>query len=227
MRTPGLAALVDDGVFMAVEAQMQLADTVGEHTWNVDLSTGLFRFEGDHTADYPVQFLGSSAPGPRSWLWGWANESGYDERVLRAAVATRDLGAQYRIRELENGEVPFDDETQGDPGYALGWDLSIAARVASKLWFGYSAEVGGGTRAWMLLDGLRLGQPDVIRISRVLGEGLFSTTVTDHRRAVSSYAVFRGIPWDGRTLTLPNGELTIAFDDQGRIGEMSTTARPS
>jgi hypothetical protein len=227
MRTPGLAALVDDGVFMAVEAQMQLADMVGEHTWNVDFSTGSFRFDGEHTAEYRVEFLGSTAPGPRSWLWAWANESGYDPRVLQAASAARKLGTEYRIRELENGEVPFDDEAQGDAGYALGWDLSIAARVASRLWFGYSGEVGGGTRAWMLLDGPQLGQPDVIRVSRVLGEGLFSTTVTDHRRAVSSYAVFRGLGWDGRTLSLPNGEITVAFDQQGRIGEMNTTARPS
>lgn len=227
MRTPGLAALVDDGVFMAVEAQMQLADTVGEHTWSVDLSTGLFRLEGEQPAEHGVQILGSTAPGPRSWLWAWANESGYDQKVQRAALATRQLGTQYRIRELENGEVPFDDAAQADGGFAIGWDLSIAARVASRQWFGYSGEVGGGTRAWMLLDGPQLAAPDVIRVSRVLGEGLMSTTVTDHRRAVSSYAVFRGLPWDGTTLSLPNGELSVAFDAQGRIGELNTIARPN
>jgi hypothetical protein len=229
MRSPGLAALVDDGVFLTLEAQLQLADEVGDHSWGVDLAAGEFRFEGERPATHPVQLLGSAAPGPRSWLWGWANPSGYPEAVLRAGVAARDLGAQYGIPELASPEVSFDVEERDDvePGYALAYDLSIAARVASRTWFGYSGQVQGGTRVWMLLEGRELAAPDVLRVSRVIAEGLTSTTVTDHRRAVGSYAALRGLPWDGALLQLPNGEVTVEFDELGRIANLAATARPA
>ena len=229
MRSPGLAALVNDGVFMTLEAQLQLADQAGDHSWGVDLEAGTFRFEGDRPSEHPVDLLGSAAPGPRSWLWSWANPTGYSASVLAAATAARGLGEQYAIPELTSPEVPFDDPDpfpDGEPGFALAYDLSIAARVASRTWFGYSGRVQGGTRVWMLLHGIDFGAPSFMRVSRVLAEGLSTTTVTDHRRAVSSYASFRGLPWDGSVLTLPDGAMTIEFDDQGRLARVSGTVGP-
>ncbi|TPW72364.1 DUF6882 domain-containing protein [Schumannella sp. 10F1B-5-1] len=230
-RSPGLSALVADGVFLAHEAQLHLTDLFGEHErWDVDLENRQFRFTGPTPATLPLQLLGSAAPGPRSWLWGWANPSGYGPEVLAGANAARALGERYRIPELVGGEVPFDDpapEQEPEPGYELGWDLSIAARVASGIWFGYSGRVQGGTRVWMLLEGLELPAPSTPRVARIIGEALMTTTVTDHRRAVSSYAALRGIAWDGATLTLPDGRLSVTFDEQGRLAGLNGTAGPA
>ncbi|TPW75445.1 DUF6882 domain-containing protein [Schumannella soli] len=229
-RSAGLSALIADGVFLAHEAQLQIVDRFGDHEhWDVDLATRQFRFTGPTSATLPLQLLGSAAPGPRSWLWGWANPSGYAPEIVAAASAARQLGDRFRIPELVAGEVAFDDPApagEPEPGYQLGWDLSIAARVASGIWFGYSGRVEGGTRVWMLLEGLTFDLPSAPRVLRVIGEGLSSTTVTDHRRAVASYATLRGIPFDGVRLSLPDGVIAVEFDQLGRVAALNGTALP-
>ena len=230
MRSPALAALIADAAFISFEAQLQLAEQAGEHNWGVDLQEGIFRFEGERPSQHPVQLLGSAAPGPRSWLWSWGNPGGYPDGVLRAAHSAQTLGEQYAIGELTSAEVPFDapdDDPGEEPGYALGYDLSLAARLASRTWFGYSGRVQGGTRVWMLLEGIELAAPSAVRASRVLAEGLMSTRIDDHRRAVGSYAALRGLPWDGATLSFPDGDLSVSFDELGRISGISGTARPA
>lgn len=227
-RSRGMQALIDDGVFLAYEAQLALADQFEDHEhWDVDLAAGQFHFSGTKPATFPAQFLGTAAPGPRSWLWGWANPGQHPEQVLSAAAATRALGEQYDVPELVQAEVPFGGAADDDAvrtGYELGWGLSIAARLASGTWFGYNADVGGGTRIWLLLEGLLFDAPTVPRMLRVFGEGIRSIEVQDHRRAVASWASLRGAPWDGRTLTLSGGTITIEFDEQGRLRDMQGTA---
>ncbi|PWD50221.1 hypothetical protein C8046_05630 [Serinibacter arcticus] len=224
MRSPGLRALVDDAAFLSHEAQLHLTDLHGEDArWGVDLAAGTFSFDGEHQATYPVQLLGSAAPGPRSWLWGWANPSGYSPQVLRAATATREVGERYGIAELTSGEVAFDPADapgapqEPTPGYALSADLARAAAIASGTWFTYSGAVAGGTRVWMLLEGLTLPPATFPRVGRLLPEVLSTGAVTDHRRALSSYAVLRDLGWDGTTLSLADGAFAFTFDDAGRI----------
>ncbi|OIH95169.1 DUF6882 domain-containing protein [Curtobacterium sp. MCBA15_001] len=219
-RSRGLDALITDGVFLAHEAQLAMADRLGDHDhWDVDLAAGEFRITGPQPATFPVQLLGSAAPGPRSWLWGWGNPTQFAPQVLTAALTTRAFGEQHDVPELVQAEVPFGD---GGPeaGYELGWSLSIAARLASGTWFSYSGEVGGGTRVWMLLEGMLFDPPSVPRMLRVFGEALQTIEVNDHRRAVGTWAQLRGVPWDGRTMTLSDGSLSVDFDDQGRIRDL-------
>lgn len=229
MRSPGLSALIADAAFLAHEAQTHLLETYGEHEgWNVDLVAGTFTFAGEQPATFGVQLLGSAAPGPQSWLWGWANPTGFSDAVLDSANRTRALGEQYRIPELTSAELPFGDEDYGQgPGMALAYDLSLAARVASGRWFAYSGEVGGGTRVWMLLDGLRLPAPSALRTVRVLSEALTTTSIADQRRAVASYATLRGVAWDGTTLRMPDGDIAVTFDDSGRISGLDGGLRPA
>ncbi|TGO06080.1 DUF6882 domain-containing protein [Serinibacter arcticus] len=231
MRSPGLTALVDDAAFLSHEAQLHLTDLHGSDArWGVDLAEGTFTFDGEASATYPVQLLGSAAPGPRSWLWGWANPSGYSEGVLRAATAARTLGETYGIPELTSGEVPFDAadgetaQREVAPGYAVSADLARAAAVASGIWFTYSGAVSGGTRVWMLLEGLTLPPATFSRVGRLLPEVLQAGVVTDHRRALASYATLRDLGWDGTHLVLPDGAFTITFDDRGRISGIDGTS---
>ena len=48
--------------------------------WNVDFSAGTLSFGRD---SYPLQFIGSEANSDNTWLWGWKNVNGFDERLLR------------------------------------------------------------------------------------------------------------------------------------------------
>ncbi|WP_144761845.1 DUF6882 domain-containing protein [Curtobacterium sp. 9128] len=227
-RSGGMDALIDDGVFLAHEAQLALVDRFGDHDhWDVDLAAGVFHFSGANPATFPVQFVGTAAPGPRSWLWAWANPGEQAEQVRSAAMATRAMGERMGVPELVQAEVPFDIEPADDEpraGYELGWSMSIAARLASGTWFGYSADVGGGTRIWLLLEGLLFDAPSVPRMMRVFSEGIDTIEVRDHRRAVASWASLRGVPWDGHTMQLSDGTLSVRFDDRGRLAGLDGTA---
>ncbi|MCJ1714033.1 DUF6882 domain-containing protein [Curtobacterium sp. VKM Ac-2922] len=230
-RSRGFDALVTDGVFLAYEAQLQFADRHDDHDhWDIDLAAGTLRFTGPQPGEFRIQLLGSAAPGPRSWLWGWANPSQFPPSVLAAATATRAFGEQYDVPELTQPEVPFGEQRQADPaeaGYEFAWSLSIAARLATGSWFAFGAPVGGGTRAWVLLEGMLFDAPSVPRIVRVFGEAIGTIDVTDHRRAVGSWASLRGVPWDGRTLTLPDGTVSVEFDELGRIRNLQGSAGPA
>jgi hypothetical protein len=229
VRSAGLSALVDDGAFLAHESQLHLVDVHGLESWTFDLEIDSFTFGARGTpaaTTYGVELLGSAAPGPRSWLWGWANPAGFRSEVLRAATAARTLGEQRGVPELAAPEVPFREDGQDEdpPGMRLAYELSVAARVAAGRWFAYSGDVGGGTRAWLLLEGPRLPEPDLVRTVRVIGETVQAGVLDDHRRALASYAALRGLEWDGTALHLPQGRLAVELDAHGRISALSGTA---
>ncbi len=76
----------------------------------MDLAAGQFHFSGhERRPTFPVQFLGTAAPGPRSWLWGWANPA--PAPGAGAQRRCRDplrFGERYDVPELVQAEVPFD-----------------------------------------------------------------------------------------------------------------------
>ncbi|QJW36007.1 DUF6882 domain-containing protein [Cellulosimicrobium protaetiae] len=218
---PALQELVDDAAFLSHEHQLHLADLHGDDAWGAEMSTGTFTFTapGGETATCRLQFLGTAAPGPGSWMWAWHNVNGFPDDVLRAAGRTRESG----LREAGEPELPLTDD--------LPYRLALATKAVTGSWTHYSAPVGGGTRAWFLLEdeSLVLPAPSVPRVVRVLSEGLLSVTVVDHRRAVASYSSARGLEAtdDGGTaeLTLPDGHVTVRFDEHDRIAGIQATAR--
>jgi len=215
--------MINDAAFMAHEAQLHLADVAGERNWSVDLDEGTFMFGGDLT--FGVQLLGSTAPGPQSWLWAWANPESFSLNVLAAANRARAMGEHYSVPELTTGELPFEPDDR--EGLSIGYALTLAARVASGLWFSYSGATGGGSRAWMLLEGLQLPAATVVRTVRAISETLATGIVSDHRRAVASYAAYRQAPWDGHRMRLSDGAVAVGFDNLGRISQVDAQVTPS
>lgn len=219
---PALQDLVDDAAFLSHEHQLHLTDLHGDDAWAADLTTGVFTFTAPDggTATCRLQFLGTAAPGPGTWMWAWQNVNGFPEAVLTAAESTRRTG----LREAAEPELPLADD--------LAHRLALAAKAVTGSFAHYSAPVGGGTRAWFLLDDadLALPAPSVPRVVRTLSEGLLSVTVVDHRRAVASYASARGLPAveDGTgavVLDVPDGTVTVRFDERGRIAGISASSR--
>jgi len=219
---PSLQELVDDAVFLSHEHQLHLTDLHGEDAWNADMATGAFLFTDSSggVVECRLQFLGTAAPGPSSWMWGWHNVNGFPELVLEAAARAHGTG----VPELSTAELPLDDD--------LPHRLALATKVLTGSWSHYSAPVGGGTRAWMLVEHPTFGlpAPSVPRVVRTLSEGLLSVTVVDHRRAVAAYAEARGLapeqgPDGSVLLSVPDGSVTVRFDDAGRIAGIAATAR--
>ena len=146
---PTFIELQDDAALLSFEHQLHLAETVGEHAWETDLAAPRFSFTGHHPLTCTkVHLLGSAAPGPKSWLWSWANPFGYRQDSLELAEQVRDFGQQHDIPELSTAEVPFDalPGSPTDPAQVASLMMEAAKAVIRPL-DRLPGPVGGGTRA--------------------------------------------------------------------------------
>lgn len=189
-------------------------------------------FTGDRTFTCTAfHLVGSADPDTSTWLWGWANPSGFADSLTAAPARLRDLGRQYGIAELSEPEVPFGalPGSPADPFLAAAL-LTDAAKAVTGHWTSYIGDAGGGTHVAFLVEHpeFQLPAPEPARVMRVIEDAL-AGGLTDHRRALRSYAARRGLgptfTPDGAELSLTGPGFTVlaAFDGLGRIANISTT----
>ncbi|HEY7598001.1 MAG TPA: hypothetical protein VH969_32995 [Actinophytocola sp.] len=230
---PTFTELLDDAALLSFEHQLHLADVLGDHSWHVDLARPAFDFTGATPRTCSrVHLLGSAAPGPGTWLWGWANPTDYPTAVIGLGEYVRDFGRRHAIPELAEPEVPFASlpGSPGDPHLVAGMFLE-AAKAVSNVWTSYCGEVAGGTRAAFLLEhpDFALPPPDPARVTRILTETTAELELRDPRRALHSYAARRGLnpafDPNGSRLTMsgPGLALTVHFGPDGRVGEITSS----
>ncbi|WP_228812079.1 MULTISPECIES: DUF6882 domain-containing protein [Nocardia] len=233
--TPAFVNLLDDAAFLSLEHQLHLADVLGEHSWQVNLQTRSFTFDTERGSvectDF--HFLGTAAPGPSSWLWSWANRSGFPESVAALAASVRKFGVEHEISELSVPELPFDTLPFDQPEpYQVAAVLTEAAKAVTAHWTGYQGPAGDdGTRAAFLVDhpDFRLPPAEGARIMRTLTEGLSGLALYDQRRALNSYLALRGLnpvfSADESQLIVDSPVLagTIGFDEHGVAASLELT----
>ncbi len=226
---PTFLELQDDAALLSFEYQLRLSETIGEHAWETDLAEPRFSFTGDRPLTCTqVHLLGSAAPGPKSWLWSWANPFGYRDDILELATFVRDFGERHNIPELSTAEVPFDalPGSPTDPAHVASMMME-AAKAAARRWTGYQGPVGGGTRAGFLIEHpeFQLPPPEGPRVARVLQQGLVDLKLHDHRRAFHSYAVNRGLgaQHNGSQMyiTGPGFSVSVQFNQQNLMTAMT------
>ena len=95
---------------------------VKKRGWNVDFGAGTLSFGND---SYPVQFLGSESSYSNTWMWGWNNINGFDEKLLTLAKETKKTGEAWNLEPLTVDTFDLDDTFNGH-------SLSIVACGISK-----------------------------------------------------------------------------------------------
>ncbi|SIO84126.1 hypothetical protein BQ8420_00320 [Nocardiopsis sp. JB363] len=219
---------------LSLEHQLHLEEFLGEHHWNVDLQEPRFEFTGERPLVCErFHLLGSAAPGPQSWMWGWANPSGFPAELTGLGAAVRDFGRDNDIPALAEAEVPF-GTLPGSPeeAHLALYPLTEAAKLLTGRWFAYNGEAGGGTRVSFIIEhpDLRLPRATPMRVMRILQEGVAGLRLSDHKRAVYTYARLRGLSprftdADRRTLSLtaPDLGVEVGFDDLNRVVKIGGT----
>ena len=222
-------AWVDTGAFASLEAQIVFEENMGTiDTWSADLELGQVSFTtATGTTPMSAQVLGSAAPGPKSWMWAWANTS-ISQNATTVAQQAQGYGERQGVPEFTTAELPLGDYPEGDQ---LWKRLAIAIGAIYPEWRTYfPAPIGGGSIAPMLLQHPRIvvPKPDIARVIRVITQGLQYTALGNHRRAVNGYARAHDLPiaWDDNvgTLTLEQGAVKVIFDEADRITNMSASA---
>lgn len=219
-----VTALIDDHMLACIERQLAFAEVIGQQAYEVDLQRGLVRFAEGLELD--VGLLGSAAPGPNSWLWGWANPTGYPDAVLAAARAARAFGEQHGVAELATGEVPLSEH----------WDATkaaVAAIGATGVPLYLPLDAGGGTQVVLAVHRapeLSAPHPEPTRLGPTLNQAIAGGLVTDWRRALAAYARWRGGTAEpdgaGAIVLGPAGGDTgarVEVDELGRVRSLSLT----
>jgi hypothetical protein len=217
--------LVDLGAFLALEHQLHFQDVLGDPTFSADPVEGSLRFEGSIAIDTQLHLVGTAAPGPGTWLWSWANPTGFPAPVSQLARRLRSFGEEHGVPEFTEPERALDGEaTWRRIGIAAGMALRSPRTV-------YPGPIEGGTVVLLLVEhpALELPAPSFGRTLRVLQEGVATTSIRSHSAALARYVEDRGIAmdWNDGTplLHLPEGDLTVHLDHANdRIERLAGTA---
>ena len=220
---PTLQDLVDRAVILSTEHQAHFADLGGESAWDADLEAGTLTFHAEIPLVCGAHFIGTAAPATQSWLWGWHNVNHFPDGVVAAAEHVHQRGVAGSVFELSTPEILLTD--------AVPYRLALAAKAVTGHFTHFAGPTGGGTCAWFLLTHPRFELPAAtgVRVANVIVQGISSTEVADHRRAVRAYAVLRGldIRWQDAQIAVlgtSDGIVTVSFDDRGCLSEVSATS---
>jgi hypothetical protein len=199
---------------VSLEKQDDLIRRLGEHIVNLDIETGLARFNTE--AVFPFQVLGTESDNSLTWLWAWAEEQPeVSEELLRSAREMKALGAREGVTEFS---LPSLDLNRAD-----GTMLSlIASQVCAAS--GYYRDPYDGGTLFILLYGADTNSPpsfDRTGLVRALTD-LVSRYDFNHRNALLSYLKMKDLPFSesGDTVNgeLAGGERIIAvFDHAGQV----------
>jgi hypothetical protein len=203
--------------------QQALGSFLGEHSWSANLESGQVDFGRGRT--YPLQILGSESEVSDTWLWGWANEeSGIPDGVLVCARQLQAFGTKHGIAELLQPEISL---TEVD-----GHQFALVASGLSKASAYYRGPHKEGA-VFFTMQNVPLQQhlqQSPVELINIMS-GIISQFPVDHRIMARSFLQDQGLIIAGTdqelVATAPNDdEITIRFDELGRIAGMSTTAVP-
>ena len=214
--------LFESYVLASADHQEHAQEVLGGKPFSADLAAGTVEI-GDVRAR--AELIGTEAEDQGSWLWGWANRSGFGDHVLRAARHAREVGERDGIGELTTAELPLDG--------SIGYRCTVVACGLAGGFVYYPAQAAPGTTALLLLDAPELELPPVRfeRTMTVLNAVVSSGLVTDWPHALRSYGELRRlrVPTANRRYVRLEAEdgsnADIWLDDQGRIENVEATIR--
>ena len=99
---------------------------VQDSKWQADFESGKIYFD---EKEFDMQFIGSESFSSNTWLWGYENINGFDERLLALANRAREFGEKFGIEAFIAPQFELDEETNGHTislvaCVALGEELS-------------------------------------------------------------------------------------------------------
>lgn len=199
---------------LSQEKQDNLAHSIGEHFFDLDLEAGKARFGGG--SEFSVQVLGTQSDNTLTWLWAWAEEqTEIPENLIRSALDLRAWGTKAGIAEFVEPEIDIDR--------ADGRMISlIASEVCAASCYYRDAYEGGAL--FLLLFGESLTLPRRFDLSS-LKQGLSELSADydiNARKTLLAYLAAKNLsPSEtGAIVTcgLESGEtLSIEFDAHGGL----------
>lgn len=218
---------LEDHVFRIMENQLRMQEIHESHdfNWGVDLQTGRLTFADKTTgavfADLPMQLLASQSDVSGTWLWSWANANGgnaFPASIVRLAESVRDFAA---TNGADNARF-----TQGQPfplpNANFGHEIATICAGFGRAFGFYRCPYDDGA-AWAVIESYPAASAlpsSLLRQTRAISDAI-SVFAFNHRDALAAYL---GEPDANGTY---QSGLTVTFDEQGRIANLSATLKPA
>ena len=93
---------------------------VQDSKWQADFESGKICFDKQ---EFDMQFIGSESFSSNTWLWGYENVNGFDERLLSLANRAREFGEKFGLEAFKTAQFELDETVNGHT-------LSMVACVA-------------------------------------------------------------------------------------------------
>ena len=182
--------------------------------WQVDFDSGKIYFD---EREFDIQFIGSESFSSNTWLWGYENINGFDERLLELTNKAREFGEKFGLSAFSTPRFDLDENFNGHT-------ISMVLCAAFDEQNYYRIEYDGGA-AYVAF------RSDVVFEEPVLANELLSVV----NECISSYELDHKIFIKGLLLSCdmkfsesPNEivsdkyELSFKFDELNRLINISS-----
>jgi hypothetical protein len=173
-------------VAVGFDRQLAVKEQIGDWAWSLDPRNALIEFSkkkllGNRVRTSTVQILGSESKASSTWLWSWANESGFAHRALAAARRVKEIGEKEGVAEFTAASFQL--------GEVDGARLAVtgAAMFGAPGYFRCPYD-GGAT--YVIIEDDSFSDPTtnrVQRISTVFPQLISQMSISNHRRAFEAY----------------------------------------
>lgn len=217
---PNYQQIFSTAVGAVRQRQRQLGEwLIRDRDWSVDFDRESICFGED---SYAMQFVGSESEYSRTWLWGFANPSGFSESVVRDVRRFYESDLLALLPELKPFKIPLDERING---HALA--TLVAAFHPEAVGY-YRCPYEGGA-AYVLIKDIPVEEwpsPSAAVLAAALSETIVQMDL-EHRHYVWGIlrTFGRELCWRDNTLSARCSDawLHARFDDLGRLRNCSTS----
>lgn len=182
--------------------------------WQVDFDSGKIYFDG---REFDMQFIGSESFSSNTWLWGYENINGFDERLLELANKAREFGEKFGLSVFSTPRFELDENFNGHT-------ISMVACTAFDEQNYYRIEYEGGAAYVAFRSDVVFEEPVLANeLLSVVNECL-STYELDHKIFVKGLLLSCDMKFSEspNEIVANKNELSFKFDELNRLINISS-----
>ena len=182
--------------------------------WQVDFDSGKIYFD---EREFDMQFIGSESFSSNTWLWGYENINGFDERLLGLANKAREFGEKFGLSAFSRPQFELDENLNG---HTISMILCTAFDEQNY----YRIEYDGGAAYVAFRSDAVFEEPVLANeLLSVVNECL-STYDLDHKILVKGLLLSCDMKFSERPneIVANKNELSFKFDELNRLINISS-----
>ena len=183
--------------------------------WQVDFDSGKIYFDG---REFDMQFIGSESFSSNTWLWGYENINGFDERLLELANKAREFGEKFGLSAFSTPQFELDENFNGHT-------ISMVACTAFDEQNYYRIEYDGGAAYVAFRSDVVFEEPVLANELLSAVNECLSTYELDHKILVKGLLLSCDMKFSEspNEIVANKNELSFKFDELNRLINISST----